>query len=132
MTMVNSVSNIRFCGGAEMANLLSRPGKYSSGETQTYAAAEAPAATAAKKKSGGKLFLKTIIGLAVIAAGLVALPKLFPKAIKTLESEALKNAKFKEKLGHYLAKTGDFIGKYTYEPIAKLFNGKKAKLNTVA
>lgn len=121
--MVNSISSVRFCGDAD--SILSRPGKFSNPAQQT----ENPTTTqeAEKKTSGstGKKVVGTIATLAVLAAALVALPKIFPNAIKTLGDDALKNAKWTEKIGHYLAKTGEAIGKYTYEPIVKLFSKNK-------
>lgn len=120
--MVNPVamSNVRFCGGTDGADILSRPGKFANATPS----AEAPVAEKAPKKKSHAL-LKTIVGLAVIAGALVALPKAFPNAIKVLGDEAMKNATWKQKVGHYLAIVGEGIGKYTYEPIAKLFKGKE-------
>lgn len=120
--MVNPVamSNVRFCGGTEGADILGRPGKFANA-TQS---ADAPTAEKAPKKKS-HAFLKTIVGVAVVAAALVALPKAFPNAIKVLGEDAMKNATFTQKAGHYLAKAGEAIGKYTYEPIAKLFKGKE-------
>lgn len=119
MSMVNSISSVRFCGDTTGANVLSRPGRFAGGDTQT-----APAATTADKpkKSGGKKFLKFVASLVVIAGVLAALPKVFPKAIKTLDAEALKNAKTMDKVGHYLAKTGEAI----ISPFTKLFKKKPA------
>ena len=128
--MVNPVamSSVRFCGGAEGADVLSRPGKYAN----TEASADAPKTdkAPAKKKSHG--FLKTVAGLVVVAAALVALPKVFPNAIKVLGEDTMKNASWKQKAGHYLAKVGEGIGKYTYEPIAKLFKGKEKEVAEAA
>ena len=120
MSMVNSISSVRFCGETTGASLLSRPGRFSGGHAQqTTAATTAPADR--PKKSGGKKLLKFVAGLVVVAGVLAALPKVFPKAIKTLDAEALKNAKTMEKVGHYLAKTGEAI----LSPFTKLFSKKK-------
>ncbi len=121
MSMVNSISSVRFCGDTTGANALSRPGRFSGGDAQqTTAATTAPADK--PKKSGGKKFLKFVATLVVIAGVLAALPKVFPKAIKTLDAEALKNAKTMDKVGHYLAKTGEAI----ISPFTKLFKKKPA------
>ncbi len=120
MSMVNSISSVRFCGETTGASPLSRPGRFSGGDAQqTTAATTAPADQ--PKKSGGKKLLKFVAGLVVVAGVLAALPKVFPKAIKTLDAEALKNAKTMEKVGHYLAKTGEAI----LSPFTKLFSRKK-------
>lgn len=120
MSMVNSISSVRFCGETTGANVLSRPGRFSGGDAQqTTAATTAPAGK--PKKSGGKKLLKVLAGLVVVAGILAALPKVFPKAIKTLDAEALKKAKTMEKIGHYLAKTGEAI----LSPFTKLFSKKK-------
>lgn len=124
--MVNpvSVSNVRFCGEANAADVLGRAGKFSNGA----AAPEAAATTeqAPKKKKSHK-FLKTVVTLAVVAGALAALPKVFPNAIKTIEKDAMKDAKFLQKVGHYLAKVGEGIAKYTYKPIVNLFKKDKGK-----
>lgn len=127
--MVNpvSMSSVRFCGGTEGADILGRPGKFANANPS----AEAPAAEKAPKKKSHKL-LKTIVGLAVVAGALVALPKAFPNAIKVLGEDAMKNATFTQKAGHYLATVGEAIGKYTYEPIAKLFKGKEKEVAEAA
>lgn len=117
--MVNSISpNVRFGNSAGTQNILERPGKYSGQPQQPEVS---PEAAGEKKSSGsGKKVLGTIATLAVIAGVLVALPKVFPNAIKALSKEDLANAKIMQKAGHYLAKTGETIAKYTYEPVANL------------
>lgn len=127
--MVSPISNVRFCGEAAASNILERDGAYARPKTETSAASTG--APVEEKKSGHK-FLKTIAGLVVAAAALVALPKIFPNAVKVL-SKAELEAKpgFMKKIGHYVAKTGETIGKYTYEPIVKLFKGKKADTKNV-
>ena len=133
MLAVNPISSVRFGDGP--ANILEREGAFSKPKTEANASnnAASPASVnndagkAEKKSSTGKKVAGTIIGLAALAAVLVALPKVFPKAIKELSKEELKaKPGFMKTVGHYVAVTGNFIGKYTYEPIAKLFKRKKA------
>lgn len=125
--MVNpvSVSNVRFCGEANAADVLGRAGKFSNGA----AAPEAASVTAeqAPKKKKSYKFLKTVAALVVVAGALAALPKIFPNAIKTIEKDAMKDAKFMQKVGHYLAVAGEGIAKYTYKPLVNLFSKDKGK-----
>lgn len=116
--MVNSISsNVRFGNTSGTQNVLERPGKYSNPTSQTTTTTE----TQEKQSSGaGKKALGTIATLVVIAGVLAALPKVFPKAIKSLNAEELTNAKTMQKVGHYVAKTGETIAKYTYEPVVNL------------
>ncbi len=118
---ISPVSGVSFrANEVDTTNLLERPGKYSLPEA---AKDEFLAPEGEKKKSSwGKKLLKTLGVAAVIAAGLVALKKF--DVVKILNPEALKEAKFLQKLGHYVAKAGDVIAKYTYEPLIALF--KKA------
>lgn len=116
--MVNAISGVRFRGAEQAAaiNPLERPGKFAKPETP-------PEATLDKeKKSGstGKTIAKTVVGLAVIAGALATLPKLFPNAVKALPTEELANAGIMDKATHYLAKAGEYIAKYTYDPIKNL------------
>lgn len=117
----NVSSRVRF-GEAAQANPLERQGAYAKPAEQT----AAPAQETAAKKSGGKKVLAAVGGLALIAAGLVGLYKF--GAVKVLEST--EGAKLMQKVGHYVAKAGEFISKYTYDPVAKLctkiFKGGKA------
>ena len=116
MLSVSPVSSVNFRSSQID---LAAPGKYSNpvSSDQVSVVDGSP-----KKKS--RKFLKTVLGLAAAAAVLVALPKLFPKAIKVLSAEEKEGAKFMQKVAHYLASAGEVMGKYTYEPIANLF--KKA------
>lgn len=124
--MVSPVSNVRFCGEADAANILGRPGKYSASDAaQSNSSAAAPADGTPKKKS--HKLLKTVIGLIVAAGVLAALPKVFPNAIKALDAETLKNATKGQKVGHYFAKIGEGIAKYTYKPILNLFKKKETQ-----
>lgn len=121
----NVSSRVRF-GEAAQANPLERQGAYAKPAEQT----AAPAQDKPEKKSGGHALRNTLVGLVVTAAALVALKK--TNVLKTLDSALLADTKFysPKKLGHYLAVAGDFIAKYTYDPVAKLctkiFKGGKA------
>lgn len=110
-----NVSRVRFAGEGVSANPLERAGAFS--KLTMVEEQVAPK----EKKSTGKTILKVVGGLALIAAGLVGLHKF--GAVKVLEST--EGASFMKKAGHYVAKAGEFIGKYTYEPIVKLFSKSK-------
>lgn len=124
--MVNpvSMSNVRFTG--EATNVLERPGAFAKPAAET----AAPAQEAAPKKKGGKTFLKVLAGLVAAAVALVVLKK--TDVLKVLDDVAMKDAGFMKKVGHYLAKAGEFIAKYTYDPIAgqcsKWFGKKGAEV----
>ena len=110
-----NVSRVRFKGEGVSANPLAREGSFS-----TKPMVEEQAAPK-EKKSTGKNILRLVGGLALIAAGLVGLHKM--GTVKILEST--EGASLMQKAGHYLAKAGEFIGKYTYEPIANLLGKSK-------
>lgn len=119
--MVNpvSMSNVRFTG--EATNVLERPGAFAKPATETVA----PAEVAAKPKKKHTA-LKVLAGVVVAAAALVTLNK--TKVLKVLDDTMLKDAGFMKKVGHYVSKAGEFIAKYTYDPIANLCSkwfGKK-------
>ena len=120
--MVNpvSMSNVRFTG--EATNVLERPGAFAK------PAEAAPAEVAAKPKKK-RTALKVLAGLVVAAATLVALKK--TNVLKVLDDVALGEAGIFKKAGHYLAQAGEFIAKYTYDPVAKFvgkfFGGKGAE-----
>lgn len=126
--MVNpvSMSNVRFTG--EGTNVLERPGAFAKPAEQA-----APAEVAAKPKKK-RTVLKALAGLAVAAATLVVLKK--TNVLKVLDDVALGDAGILKKAGHYLAKAGEFVAKYTYDPVAKfvgkLFGGKGAEAVTDA
>lgn len=128
MLSVNPVSNnvIRFRGTeAASSSVLERNGAFSKPSADANVSAQMPAVEGEEKKSGtGKKVLGATLGLVAVAAALVALPKVFPNAIKELSKAELKDAKFMTKVGHYFATAGNAIGKYTYEPIVNLFKGK--------
>ena len=118
--MVNpvSMSNVRFTG--EATNVLERPGAFAKPTTEA-----APAEVAAKPKKKHTA-LKIIGALAVVAAAIVTLNK--TNVLKVLDDVAFKDAGFMKKVGHYVSKAGEFIAKYTYDPVVKFFSkfGKKA------
>lgn len=125
--MVNSISGVRFCGAAD--DILARPGKYSAPNQQPAAPAQEKAGKSSSKTK--KVVIGTVATLAVLAA-LVALPKKWPDTFNVLSEEAMKNAKFTEKVCHYTAKAGKFIGKYTYEPLVKCWNSLFSKADKAA
>ncbi len=112
--MLSPVSSVRFCANqapASAVNPLERPGAFTKPQEQ-----EAPA----KKKSGvGKKILKTVGALAVVAAALVGLQK--GGVVKVLDPAAKATAGFMQKVGHYVATAGEFLGKYSYDLVANLF-----------
>ncbi len=128
--MVNSISNVRFCGDTNsVASLLERPGKYSNPAPK--ADANPAAAPVEEKQSSGKG--KKVLGvvgtLVVAAAVLAALPKVFPNAISKLTKDELAaKPGFMKKVGHYVAKVGNAIYDYTCQPIVNLFKGKGKKV----
>ena len=118
--MVNpvSMSNVRFTG--EATNVLERPGAFAKPTTEA-----APAEVAAKPKKKHTA-LKIIGALAVVAAALVTLNK--TNVLKVLDDVAFKDEGFLKKVGHYVSKAGEFIAKYTYDPVASKLSqwfGKK-------
>lgn len=116
---ISPVSGVSFrANEVDTASLLERPGKYSIPDAGKD---EFVVPEGGKKKSSlGKKLLKTLAAAAVVAAGLVALKKF--NVVKILNPEAMKDAKILPKIGHYIAKAGEAIAKYTYEPIVALFN----------
>lgn len=121
MFSVSPVSNVHFGENIDFG----QPGRYT--KTQVPEVSQPVQTTVnngeAPKKSHKKLnrFLKTVFGLAVVAAAVVALPKMFPAAIKALPKTSLENANLWQKAGHYTAVVADFIANYTYKPILDLF-----------
>ena len=118
--MVNpvSMSNVRFTGDA--TNVLERQGAFAKPTAEQVA----PEVAAKPKKK--RTLLKVLGGLAVVAAALVTLNK--TNVLKVLDDVALKDAGFMKKVGHYVSKAGEFVAKYTYDPVANLFGkwfGKK-------
>jgi hypothetical protein len=114
--MVNpvSMSNVRFTG--EATNVLERPGAFAKPAAET----TAPAEVAAKPKKK-RTALKVLAGVLVAAAALVTLNK--TNVLKVLDDVALKDAGFMKKVGHYVSKAGEFIAKYSYDPIVNFFKG---------
>lgn len=126
--MVNpvSMSNVRFTAG-EGTNVLERPGAFSKPVDNQAAALNDEVAAKPKKKNRAALL--SLAGVVVAAATLAVLAK--KNVVKTLNNVEFKEAKFMDKVSHYLAKAGEFIAKYTYDPVAKLcskwFGGKKGE-----
>lgn len=128
--MVNSISNVRFCGDSNsVASLLERPGKYSNPAPKSDAASVV-APTEEKQSSGkGKKVLGVVGTLVAVAAVLAALPKVFPNAISKLTKDELAaKPGFMKKVGHYVATVGNAIYDYTCQPILNLFKGKGKKV----
>lgn len=130
MLAVNPISNVRF--GEGPASILEREGAFSKPKTDAAssnnanpAAVSNEASKSGKKSNTGKKVVGTIVGLAVVAAALAALPKVFPNAIKELPKADRKG--FMKIVGHYVATVGNTISKYTYEPVVNLFKGKAKK-----
>lgn len=124
MLSVSPISSVHF-GEGPIA--LDRAGAFSKPNANNTAAPAQQPQPEEKKSSTGKKVLGTVAGLVVVAAALAALPKIFPNAIKKLGAEELAaKPGFMKKIGHYVAVAGEAIAKYTYEPIVKLFKGKKA------
>ncbi len=114
--MVNPVSMSKVSFTNQTAtNVLERQGAYAKPTAETTAA---PAAADKPKKSGKKTAMKVLVGVLVAAAALATLNK--TNVLKVLDDVALKDAKWYQKAGHYLSKAGEFVAKYTYDPIANL------------
>ena len=125
--MVNSISGIRFCAGpadttaaatpkTDGADYLNRPGAFTKPAADTV---ETTQAQPKKKSSFGKKLL-VLAGVALaVGAALVAGNK--TGLVKVLDEAAKADAGIMQKASHYLAKAGEWVGKYTYEPIANLF-----------
>ena len=123
--MVNSISGVRFCAQADAAatgtkkvdaDYLNRPGAFTKPEADTVVKTQ----TEPKKKSGLGKKLLAFAGVALaVGAALVAGNK--TGLVKVLDEAAKADAGIMQKASHYLAKAGEWVGKYTYEPIANLF-----------
>lgn len=123
--MVNSISGVRFCAQADAAatgtkkvdaDYLNRPGAFTKPEADTVVKTQAEP----KKKSGLGKKLLVLAGVALaVGAALVAGNK--TGLVKVLDEAAKADAGIMQKASHYLAKAGEWVGKYTYEPIANLF-----------
>lgn len=123
--MVNSISGVRFCAQADAAatgtkkvdaDYLNRPGAFTKPEADTV---ETTQAQPKKKSSFGKKLL-VLAGVALaVGAALVAGNK--TGLVKVLTDAEKEGAGIMQKASHYLAKAGEWVGKYTYEPIANLF-----------
>ena len=120
--MIGAVSGVNFRGAAAAAQTtqdpFARPGRYST-------PADAAPSANPKKKEGG--FWKglgiTVLVAAALATGL-ALGK--GKIFKVLTPEALKDAKFFGKIGHYLGVAGEAVAKFATNCWSKMPWAKKA------
>ena len=122
--MVSPISAVRFTANeATAVNPLEREGQFAKPKS------DVPAETPAKKSSTGKKVLKTVGVLAAVAAALVGLNKF--GVIKDLESGALKDAQLMQKVGHYVGKAGEFVAKYTIDPLMKMFAGSKTAATVI-
>ncbi len=104
--MINSVSAVSFkaaAPGVSPQDRINAPGKFTRPEASAPKAEDAP-----KKKHG---FLKALAGLVVAAVvvggGLLLGVK--KGGLKVLDEAAIKDAKFMKKIGHYLAKAGEWV-----------------------
>ena len=117
--MIHSVSPVSFRSNTVAAapqDPISRPGRFTTVDT-------APKAASPKKKGGfWKGLAITVASLAVVAGALVA----GVKTGKLNKVEDLANAKFMQKVGHYLAEAGNWVDTKMWQPIVKLFNKKDA------
>ena len=107
--MINSVSSVSF-KAATPQDALSRPGKYTT----------IPKEAAPEKKNSHKT-LKWIAGItatALAACGLLILGHKQGKFTK-LADDAIKNAKFMDKVNHYLAVAGEKLSVKVWDPAAK-------------
>ncbi len=103
--MISSVSAVNFKGSAPVSaqDRINAPGKFTKPEVQAPKPEEAP-----KKKNK---FLKALAGVvaAAIVVGGALLLGVKKGGLKVLDETALKEAKFMKKVGHYLAKAGDWV-----------------------
>ena len=108
--MINSVSSVSF-KAATPQDALSRPGKYSL----------APKETVVPEKKNSHKALKWIAGItatALAACGLLILGHKQGKFTK-LADNAIKEAKFMDKVNHYLAVAGEKLSTKVWDPAAK-------------
>ena len=119
--MINSVSAVSFKAATPAQSAQDRinaPGKFTRPEASAPKVQDAP-----KKKHG---FLKTLAGLvaAAVVVGGALLLGVKKGGLKVLDDVALKDAKFKQKVGHYLAKAGDWVDTKIWQRLTGA--GKKA------
>lgn len=125
MLAVNPISSVRFGEGSVA---LDREGAFAKPKAEN-SAMQQPVQDEVKKSGTAKKIVGTILGLAAVAGALAALPKVCPNAIRVLSKDELAaKPGFAKTLGHYVAVIGNKIAEYTYEPIVKLFKGKKPKV----
>lgn len=115
--MINSVSSVSFKANPapSMQDIINAPGRYVRQDILPR--------DEVKVKDERKI-IKTIVGL--VAAGIAVAGTLLLGAkkgwFKVLDETALGNAKFTEKVGHYLAKAGDFLDTKVWQKMTGLFN----------
>lgn len=109
--MINSVSAVSFkaAPSAVPADPINRPGKFTKPEA-------APKEEVPKKKGGFLKGLAKLVVAAVVVGG--ALLVGFKKGgLKVLDEAAMKDAKFMKKVGHYLAKAGEWVDAKVWQKI---------------
>ena len=130
---LSPISSVRFCGEAAPAqetkaantnNVLERPGAFA--KQPEGDKVDLSTTDKTEKKKGGHAIRNTVICVVVSAAALVGLTK--GGVLTKLTEDVLKDTKFysPKKIGHYLATAGEFISKYTYDQVAKLWAKKPA------
>lgn len=130
---LSPISSVRFCGEAAPAqetkaantnNVLERLGAFA--KQPEGDKVDLSTTDKTEKKKGGHAIRNTVIGVVVAAAALVGLTK--GGVLTKLTEDVLKDTKFynPKKIGHYLATAGEFLSKYTYDQVAKLWAKKPA------
>lgn len=130
---LSPISSVRFCGEAAPAqetkaantnNVLERPGAFA--KQPEGDKVDLSTTDKTEKKKGGHAIRNTVIGVVVAAAALVGLTK--GGVLTKLTEDVLKDTKFysPKRIGHYLATAGEFLSRYTYDQVAKLWAKKPA------
>ena len=130
---LSPISSVRFCGEAAPAhetkaantiNVLERPGAFA--KQPEGDKVDLSTTDKTEKKKGGHAIRNTVIGVVVAAAALVGLTK--GGVLTKLTEDVLKDTRFysPKRIGHYLATAGEFLSKYTYDQVAKLWAKKPA------
>lgn len=130
---LSPISSVRFCGEAAPAqetkvantnNVLERPGAFA--KQPEGDKVDLSTTNKTEKKKGGHAIRNTVIGVVVAAAALVGLTK--GGVLTKLTEDVLKDTRFysPKRIGHYLATAGEFLSRYTYDQVAKLWAKKPA------